>query len=123
LIRLLKGLHVSQFVVEKGYVPPSLDGDVTLVLTEDSTGGRSAESSGVDRSKDALIAGWRARVNGELQAYVIDATHQSVVLDPSRAAAVAEVIRSSFQSSDSFSALEGPHSSLLKPIRLRERNA
>ena len=123
LVQILKGIHISLFA-EKNYVPPSFDGDVTLVVTEDSMRDHSEQSTNrrVDESVEIAVAGWRARTNGDFRAYVIDATHLSVVFDPSRAGAVAQVINNSFERSDSLSALEGPHSQWLKPLGLGEAN-
>jgi hypothetical protein len=76
----------------------------------------------VDHSVDEAAAAWRARVDGEFQAYAIDATHQSIVLDTAQAGAIAQIINHSLEPSDSLSELEGPNSDLLKPIGLGERN-
>jgi hypothetical protein len=100
-----------------------LDGDVTLALTEDSVSLHSGQSTdlSVDDAMDAATEAWRARVSGQFEAYAIDATHLSVVVDPA-AGAIARIISNCFEHSDPFSVLESPNLEWLKPIGRGEGN-
>jgi amino acid adenylation domain-containing protein/non-ribosomal peptide synthase protein (TIGR01720 family) len=118
LIRLTKGGHIGLYCDD--YDPPAYGGDVILVVTDDATTDDSARLTvRRERSVEEKVAFWRDRVHGEFQAYVLDGTHQSIVVDPAREEAVAQLVNGSFEPADPD---PGPSSALLTPVDLGDGN-